>query len=226
MRSIASRTGSFSRTRRDAQAFLTEQLARLDTGSYAAPAKTTLGEFLDSEWLPAVKPTLRPLSHDRYSRVVRLYIQPHIGGIRLQALSAGDITSMHGKLEEQGLSLSTRRLVHAVIGRSLRDAERWGRVPRNVARLADRPAQSGSRATSWTAGEVQRFLAHVQGDRFVALWRLAATTGMRRGEPRGRDVADARPCDAACRAAARAYQRRSQLRTSKESPVATDDRAG
>lgn len=83
------------------------------------------------------------------------------------------------KLEEQGLSVSTRRLVHAVIGRSLRDAERWGRVPRNVARLADRPAQAGSRATSWTASEVQRFLAHVEGDRLEALWRLAAVSGMR-----------------------------------------------
>lgn len=35
---------------------------------------------------------------------------------------------------------------------------------------------------SWTAGELRRFLEHVQDDRLFALWRLAATTGMRRGE--------------------------------------------
>jgi integrase len=170
------------KTRREAETFLREQLARLDTGSYAAPAKTTVGEFLTSEWLPAVKPTLRPSSHDRYSRVVRLYIEPHIGGVKLQTLSAGHITGMHGKLGEQGLSVSTRRLVHAVIGRALRDAERWGRVPRNVARLAEPPAHGGSRVQAWTASELRRFLEHVEGDRLAALWRVAATTGMRRGE--------------------------------------------
>lgn len=36
--------------------------------------------------------------------------------------------------------------------------------------------------TAWTAGELRRFLAHVGHDRLTALWRLAATTGMRRGE--------------------------------------------
>jgi integrase len=43
----------------------------------------------------------------------------------------------------------------------------------------------------WTAAEVGRFLAHVQADRLGALWILAASTGMRRGELLGlrwRDV--------------------------------------
>ncbi len=44
-------------TKREAQAFLTEQLQRLGDGSYTAPSKTTLGEFLESEWLPAVERT-------------------------------------------------------------------------------------------------------------------------------------------------------------------------
>ena len=70
----------------------------------------------------------------------------------------------------------------AVIGRALRDAERWGRVTRNVARMADPPSRDGSRATAWTAGELRRFLGHVADDRLYAMWRLAATTGMRRGE--------------------------------------------
>jgi integrase len=35
---------------------------------------------------------------------------------------------------------------------------------------------------AWTASELRRFLAHVTDERLFALWRLAATTGMRRGE--------------------------------------------
>jgi len=58
-------------------------------------------------------------------------------------------------------------------------------VPRNVARLADPPTRAGSRASAWTASEVRRFLDHIEGERLFALWRLAATTGMRRGELAG-----------------------------------------
>jgi integrase len=176
--------GGFA-TKRDAQRFLTDTLARMERGSYAAPSKLTVADYLTGEWLPAVHGTLRPLSHDRYARVVRLYIKPQIGATRLQALSGGHLNAMYAGLEASGLSVSTVRLVHAVLSRALRAAERWGRVPRNVARMADPPARGRSRAQAWTAGELRRFLEHVQDDRLFPLWRLAATTGMRRGELAG-----------------------------------------
>jgi hypothetical protein len=57
--------GGFS-TKKEAQRFLTDTLARIDGGSYAAPSKLTMTEFLEREWLPAVESTLRPLSAQRY----------------------------------------------------------------------------------------------------------------------------------------------------------------
>ena len=112
-------------------------------------------------------------------------MKPNIGHVRLQALSGGHLNGLYAELERAGLSIATRRLVHAVVGRALRDAERLGRVPRNTARQADPPARGGSQAKAWTAGELVRFLEHVRADRLYALWRLAATTGMRRGELAG-----------------------------------------
>ena len=175
------RKGGFA-TRREAQDFLTEQQTRIRAGSYAAPSKQTLGGFLTDEWLPAVSGTLRPLSVTKYESTIRTYIAPGIGHVRLQGLSAGHLNGLYAELEAEGLSVSTRKLVHAVTGRALRDAERWGRVPRNVARLADPPRAAESKATAWSAGELGRFLEHVRDDRLFALWRVAATTGMRRGE--------------------------------------------
>jgi integrase len=169
-------------TRRAAQKFLNEQLARLDRGSYAAPSKLTLGEYLVGEWLPAIERTIRPSTYAIYRRSVRLHVRPHVGGVRLQSLSGGQLTALYRKLEQEGLAVSTIRGVHTVISRALRDAERWARTPRNVARLADPPAAGRTRATAWTATELKRFLEHVRDDRLFALWRLAATTGMRRGE--------------------------------------------
>jgi integrase len=56
---------------------------------------------------------------------------------------------------------------------------------RNPAAMADPPKLVGSRVSAWTAGELRRFLDHVADDRLFALWRTAATTGMRRGELAG-----------------------------------------
>jgi integrase len=176
--------GGFA-TKRDAEQWLTDTLAKMATGSYAAPSKLTVADFLEREWLPAVEGTLRPLSVQRYRNIIRLYIKPRIGTQRLQGLSGGTLNGLYADLERDGLSVCTRRLVHAVLGRALRDAERWGRVPRNVARMADPPSRGGSRTQAWTAGELRRFLEHVTGDRLAPLWRLAATTGMRRGELAG-----------------------------------------
>lgn len=176
--------GGFA-TRREAQTFLTDILSRLGDGSYAAPSKITVGAYLADEWLPAVEGTLRPLSRDKYRATIRLYIVPRIGQVRLQALSGGHLNGLYGELEQAGLSASSVRLVHAVLSRSLRDAVRWGKLPRNPAAMADPPARARSRASSWTAAELRRFLEHVEGDRYFALWRLGATTGMRRGELAG-----------------------------------------
>jgi integrase len=170
------------KTRREAQSALTDVLSRLGDGSYAAPSKTTLAAFLNEEWLPAVESTLRPLSFTQYTSVVRLRIIPRLGHLRLQALTGGHLNSLYRELEQAGLSVSTRRLTHAVLHRSLRDAVRWGKLVRNPADMADPPSATRSRAQAWTAKELARFLGHVESDRLFPLWRLAATTGMRRGE--------------------------------------------
>jgi integrase len=76
------------------------------------------------------------------------------------------------------------------IRRALRDAARWGLVARNVATLASPPRPRRAEMRTWTAGELRAFLDHVAGDRLGALWMLAASTGMRRGELAGLRWAD------------------------------------
>jgi len=176
--------GGFA-TRRDAQRFLTDVLARLGDGTYAQPSKQTLRDYLENEWLPAIESTVRPLTFTQYRSVVKLRILPTLGHVRLQTLTGGHLNTLYRELEQAGLSVATRRLTHAVLSRALRDAVRWGRLVRNPAAMADPPAADRSRAHAWTAKELTRFLEHVRGDRLFPLWRLAATTGMRRGELAG-----------------------------------------
>ena len=173
--------GGFA-TRREAESFLTDTLQRLDTGSYARPQKVTFADYVHRQWLPSVKSTIRPLTFKGYERVMTRNVIPGIGSVRLQSLSGGHINALYRQLEESGMAASTLNFVHAVLHRSLRDATRWGLVTRNAAAMADPPKASRSRAKAWTASELSRFLGHVAKDPLFALWRTAATTGMRRGE--------------------------------------------
>jgi integrase len=161
-------------------------LVAVQEGTYIEPSKLLLGRFLIDEWLPAISGTVRPLTLARYGKIVQTYIAKRdIGGVPLRALSGGHMTALYGELDRDGLSVATRRLTHAVLRRALNDAVRWGKLARNPAHAADPPALPDSKAASWSVRELRMFLGHVEADRLYALWRLAATTGMRRGEVLG-----------------------------------------
>ncbi len=170
------------RTQKEAQTHLATVITQTVQGSYVEPSKVAFGRFLQDEWLPAISGTVRPLTYRNYKDRVRMVAKRDIGAVPLRAVSGGHLTALYGELERDGLSVGTRRFTHAVLRRALNDAVRWGKLARNPAAAANPPAASESRAQAWSDRELRTFLAHVEGDRLYALWRLAATTGMRRGE--------------------------------------------
>jgi hypothetical protein len=142
--------GGFA-TKREASAFLTDQLARLDTGSYVPPSMLTVSAFLTNEWLPAATPTVRSATAATYERAVRLYLVPTVGALRQQGLRGGHLNGLYAELEQAGLSPATIRQVHATIRRACGDAVRWGALTRNPASAADPPKVPRSRVDAWTA---------------------------------------------------------------------------
>ncbi len=60
----------------------------------------------------------------------------------------------------------------------------------NPADRAHRLSKRRNEMKTWNASELATFLSSVQGDRLYGLWRLAATTGVRRGELLGLRWAD------------------------------------
>ncbi len=169
-------------TRKAAQQHLATVIVSVGEGTYVEPSKLLLGQFLRNEWLPAAKGTVRPLTYANYQGRVNSIAKYPIAAIPLRALSGGHMTALYGELERDGLSVGTRRFTHSVLRRALNDAVRWGKLSRNPSAAADQPAASRSKVRAWSDRELRQFLAHVESDRLYALWRLAATTGMRRGE--------------------------------------------
>ena len=179
------------KTMREAQVALRAAITTYERGHTVRASKRTVGQFLE-EWHAAIKVSVRPTTWVNYRNYMRLYVIPHIGDTKLQDLTPVRLNLLYGHLLEHGMvrregGLAPKTIVniHRMLHRALRDAVRWDMAPRNAADDAQPPRQQRPRREVWEPEEMRKFLEHVRGDRFFALWMLAATTGMRRGELAG-----------------------------------------
>jgi len=186
-------------TRREAEAARAKLVTEINTGSYVAPGNTTLGEWIERSWLPMTEPRVKPSTFFSYKRNLELHVIPVLGRKRLQQLIPPMLNALYANLAagsetRKPLSTKTISYVHSTLHKVLADAVDAGLLGRNVAANA-KPPRPSRRATgglnAWEPDELARFLEVVKGTRLEAIWRLAAMTGMRRGEILGlrwRDV--------------------------------------
>jgi integrase len=177
-------------TRKEAEIARAKLVDDLHTGSYVMPDRLTFGEWVRDSWLPMTEGRVKPTTFHSYRRNLEVHVLPAIGTRPLQQLTALMLNALYGRLLVEGrghgpLSAKTVRYIHTIIHKALEDAVDAGLVARNAAARA-KPPRPSSRSTrqvgSWDANELALFLASVRGSRLEAVWRLAAMTGMRRGE--------------------------------------------
>jgi integrase len=144
--------------------------------------KVTVGVYLD-RWLnDSVRGSVRQSTFDRDSYLVRVHINPILGRIKLKKLTALDVQGFYRNRLDFGLSASTVNKIHSVLHKALSQAVKWNMIPRNVAEMANAPRPTPEEMRPLSAEETRRLLDAVHGDRLEALYVLAVTTGMRRGE--------------------------------------------
>jgi integrase len=179
------------KTRKECEAALRQAIADQHDGTLAKPSQRTIASFLVDEWLPAVKPKLRASTWASYRTNTNAHVVPVLGEVKLQGLTPVQLNLFYAHLLESGrrrgggLSPKTVRNIHVMLHRALKDAVRWGYLPRNVAVAVDPPVGRSAERHVWTPDQLGAFLEHVRADRLYALWLLVATTGMRRGELAG-----------------------------------------
>lgn len=181
-------------TRKAADAYAAKVIDQLNSGTYVAPAKMTLSVYLD-QWLEVQRTRLKPSTWESYRAVLRGRVVPDLGSLGLQQVTTAHVDVLYARLLREGradgkggLSARSVRYTHTVLRRAFKDAVRKQLAPRNPTDAADPPSASAAKAPTmrtWSAAEVGRFLAAVSGDRLSAAWRVAASTGMRRGEVLG-----------------------------------------
>jgi len=187
-------TGKPFATKKLAEAFRTNLLHTVNSGTYVSKSNLLFGEWLE-QYLDTVKVRLAPSTFSSYRKNVRNHIIPRLGNIPVQKLTAqhlnkvyrellteGKLTKSHGA--SAGLSPRTVNYVHTIIGASLLEAFNQGLVARNVATLATAPKtqRNPEDVKHWTASELKTFLDSIKGHHFEDLFRFYAFTGCRRGE--------------------------------------------
>jgi integrase len=163
----------------------------LDKSLSLPDERTTVAAFLQW-WVTEVLPgSVKDSTADGYRWVIDRYLIPHIGRVRLAQLRPEHVHSMLKALEGQGLSPRTCRQARTILGRALKQAERWGKVSRNVVALVDAPPLNKTEVgDALTITEAEALLTAAARDRIGALVTVALALGVRRGEALGLQWSD------------------------------------
>ena len=190
-------TAAGSAPRATRQAALDDLRKSVRTSTYVAPARKTVGEYLERDWLPAVRRELAESTWESYVRNVKLHVVPYIGGVQLQQVDGAVLNRLYSELLESGRKLGTQssglkprtvRYVHTILSGAFDDAVKWQRIVINPATRATPPSASSAKAPemhTWTGAQVRRFLELSEGDRYYYPFAFLALTGCRRGEALG-----------------------------------------
>jgi integrase len=134
-------------------------------------------------WLDEIaSKNVRVSTLHRYRQLITLHIIPALGHLPLDQVQPGQVQNMINTLPEKGLSAQTIHHVRAVLRTALNTALKFGYVTRNAAALVDSPRIEKQETLFLTPDQALTLLNTVKGHRLEALYRVALSLALRRGE--------------------------------------------
>ena len=176
-------------TKKDAEKRLSELRHQLDNGTFIAPGKTTLGEYLEIWLKEYVWPNLAPRTAEGYQYMVRSHLTPSLGQITLTQLKPEHLQRLYseklstGRFDGKGgLSKRSVQYIHVTLHKALRNAVKLGIIGRNPADAVEPPRPQHNEMQTMNESDMHIFLELAKSTQYHALFYLALFTGMRRSE--------------------------------------------
>lgn len=174
------------KTQKEVAKKLKEVTASLDAGTYIAPSKLTLGEWLDI-WARDYLGGVKPFTVASYTATIKNHIKPALGAIRLEALNAHTIQSFYNGLSKPNsgrpaLSPKTVQNVHGVLHNALKQAVLIGYIRSNPTDACILPRKEKHQIKPLDESEIKLFLEAIKGHPLEDLFTVTLFTGMREGE--------------------------------------------
>jgi integrase len=164
----------------DAQAWLAQRQAELHTRSWADPSlgRVKLSEY-GARWIKEHR--LAERTRDLYKSLFRLHIDPYLGRMALEDVTAEMVRGWRARMRDEGRSESTTakayRLLRAIFNAAVDD----GRIKRNPCRIKGADRENPAERPVATVGEVFAIADQIN-PRYRAFILTAALASLRWGE--------------------------------------------
>ncbi len=170
-----------AKTRQECQEWIKKTLSQIDEGMTFASTKITLEEFLSS-WLISIKTSIKPRTWSHYEQLIRQYIMPSLGHIRVRDLRPDQIQGFYNLLARAGDWGFTIRKIHAVLHSALSHAMKMNMIGHNPASAVIKPQKPAREMAILDESQVSQMLIAARDTRLEPILHLAVTTGMRQME--------------------------------------------
>lgn len=132
-------------------------------------------------WMESIDQS-RPTTRNGYRSKIK-YIVAAIGNIKIDQLTTTDVRKLETYMVKKlKLSPTSALQAYQVLAKALKDAERDGRVTRNVARLVDPPRRAVPKLKILTTPEAVTLIGSVTEERLGSRIAAALLIGARQGE--------------------------------------------
>lgn len=177
------------KTQKEVSQKLKAATTAIDEGTYIAPSKMTVGQWLDI-WTEEYLGDVKPLTVSAYKTTVRTHLKPGLGAIKLEALAPHAIQNLYNELgkEKEGreaLSAKTIKNLHGVLHKALQQAVSNGYIRFNPSDACILPRVVKKELRPLDEIETKKFLDAIKGHQFELVYIVTLFTGMREGEVLG-----------------------------------------
>lgn len=179
---VPNRKMVYGKTRSEVSETLKRLLRDQQMGLRIENDRQTIGAFL-TNWLEnTVKPKNKQLTVRSYDWIIRIHIAPQLGKIPLIKLTPQRLQQFINDRHASGLSATTVKHINATLRAALSQAQRWQLVHQNVAKLVTLPRGTRYLPSILTPEQAKSLLEFLDGHKHEALFNVALTMGLRRGE--------------------------------------------
>jgi integrase len=171
----------YGKSKQEVQEKLRRLQTSVDHGRIPEPGALTVGQFL-ARWLESIKATVATHTYLPYLQHCDRYLVPHLGGVKLDRLTALHVQKLYADLAAAGVSAAMQRKAGVTLGVALQNAVALRLLPHNPARDVAKPRHTPEEMQVLDPAQVQTFLAAAKEDRLFALYLFLLDTGAREGE--------------------------------------------
>ena len=175
------------KTQKEVAQKLRQITAEIDAKTYVAPCKLSVAEWMAvwaQDYLVGIKASTAYL----YKRTIELYIEPHLGHIRLDALNAHTVQRFYNELAKPSkpdaapLSAKSIKNIHGVLHKALQQAVLLNYIRYNPTTACVLPKIVKKEIHPLTDQQAAQLLNLLKGSKYEIPLTVDLFTGLREGE--------------------------------------------